>query len=374
MFSQWTRSLRYRDYAPLPGGHAKSRNGQYSRTALFALGVVVLSFALNLYFVISAWLAWPSPLDNYQTLNQGPLVSRALLSSLPPINSQKNAIVTTLYTNNFAAAVATLGHSLKKSDTTARLILLYLPDKISEEALCIATSSGFVAQPVARIPPPRNGRGVHRHFQDQYTKLTLWTLDQQGIDAVVYLDADTLVKQNLDELFRLPYNFAAVPDIFLDYRGFSLSFNAGVMFVRPSTTVFNTMVDQIGTANYRAEDAEQSFLNHFYGAEAVRLPYMYNGNQALKKRSPKLWAGIAPELRLVHFTMVKPFLGRDYAEVKLKDLDQHSLKQAKNKGGIYKDEVLWWRDMWLETRRSYSQQMAQCQRTEFRRDNLTISA
>lgn len=295
-------------------------------------------------------------------------MSHAFLSSLPPINSQKNAIVTTLYTNNFAAAVATLGHSLKKTNTTARLILLYLPDKISEEALCIATSSGFVAQPVARIPPPRHGQGVHRHFQDQYTKLTLWTLDKQGIEAVVYLDADTLVRQSIDELFRLPYNFAAVPDIFLDSRGFSLSFNAGVMFVRPSTEVFNTMVEQISTASYRAADAEQSFLNHFYGAEAIRLPYMYNGNQAIKKRSPKLWAGIVQELRLVHFTMVKPFLGRDYAEVKLKDLDNHVVQQARNKGGIYKEEILWWRDTWQETRKLYGGEMSLCRNPSYRQD------
>jgi len=373
MFSQWTRSLRYRgDYAPLPGAHSKNRNGLYSRPAIALLVVVVSSFALNAYFILSAWLSWPTPLDNYQTLNRSPLISNALLSSLPPISSQKNAIVTTLYTNNFAAAVATLGHSLKKTNTAARLILLYLPDKISEEALCIATSSGFVAQPVERIPPPRNGRGVHRHFQDQYTKLTLWTLDRQGIDAVVYLDADTLVRQSLDELFRLPYNFAAVPDIFLDSRGFSLSFNAGVMFVRPSTDVFNTMVEQIGSASYRAEDAEQSFLNHFYGAEAIRLPYVYNGNQAIKKRSPKVWAGIARELRVVHYTMVKPFLGRDYAEVKLKDLDQHVIKQAKLKGGIYKEEVLWWRDIWQETRRTYRDEMGRCQNPSVRRDNITL--
>ena len=206
---------------------------------------------------------------------------------MPPIDPKRNAIVTTLYTNNFAAAVATLGHSLQKANTTARLIMLYIPDKISEEALCIATSSGFEPHAVTRIPPPRNGRGVHRHFMDQYTKLTIWTLDRLGIDAVVYLDADTLVKRNLDELFRLPHNFAAVPDIFLDSRGFTTSFNAGVMFIRTSTDVFHDMVEKIGTASYRAEDAEQSFLNHYYGAEVVRLPYVYNGNQALKKRSAK---------------------------------------------------------------------------------------
>ncbi|THH26498.1 hypothetical protein EUX98_g7690 [Antrodiella citrinella] len=127
------------------------------------------------------------------------------------------------------------------------------------------------------------------------------------------------------------------------------------------------MVEQIGVANYKAEDAEQSFLNHFYGAEAIRLPYAYNGNQAIKKRSPKVWAGIAKELRVVHYTMVKPFLARDYAEVKLKDMDQHTLKQTKLKGGIYEEEVLWWRDMWQDARRTYGDQLDRCQIPSLRR-------
>ncbi|KAH8094671.1 nucleotide-diphospho-sugar transferase [Cristinia sonorae] len=370
MLSHWLRS---KNYSPLPGpSHPKYRNGSPFRQERLFLAFVLVSFFINVYYIIPPWFAWPSPLDNYQSLHQTPSVNRAFLSSLPPISSSKNAIVTTLYTDNFAAAVATLGHSLRKSETTARLILLYLPDKVSQDALCLATSSGFVPQPVTRIPPPRDGQGVHRHFKDQYTKLSLWTLDQQGIDAVVYLDADTLVRRNLDELFYLPYNFAAVPDIF---DGFILSFNAGFMFLRPSTDVFNTMVGQIATARYRAEDAEQSFLNHFFGAEAVRLPYMYNGNQAIKMRSQELWAGIAHELRVVHYTMVKPFLGRDYAPVKVEDLVGHATQQASKKGGLYKDSVLWWRDMWLETRDIYGRQMERCHTNPLRqRDNLTLSS
>ncbi len=122
---------------------------------------------------------------------------------------------------------------------------------------------------MARIPPPRGGKGVHRHFLDQYTKLTLWTLDKIGIKSLIYLDADTLVRKNIDELFLSPWNFAAVPDIYLDSRGFTLGFNAGVMFVRTSSDVFQSIVDQIGSAKNRSEYAEQSFLNHYYGAEAV---------------------------------------------------------------------------------------------------------
>lgn len=280
---------------------------------------------------------------------------------MPPLQAtDENAFVTTLYTEAFAPAVATLGHSLKQTNTSARLILLYLPDRISEQALCIATASGFSPQPVTRIPPPNNGAGVHRHFLDQFTKLTLWTLDELGIKSLIYLDADTLVRKSLDELFGLPFDFAAVPDVYLDSRGFTVGFNAGVMFLRPSTAVFRTMVSQIGTANYPSEDAEQSYLNHFYGAEAIRLPFAYNGNLAIKKRTPKLWDGILPELRVVHYTMIKPFLGNDYAQVKLEDLEEHVEKMARSKGGYYQEEVRWWGEAWKDTESTYRSRLAEC--------------
>jgi hypothetical protein len=53
-------------------------------------------------------------------------------------------------------------------------------------------------------------------------KLRLWTLDQIGIKSAVYLDGDTLVKRNFDELPALPFEFAASPDVYLD-AGVSLS-------------------------------------------------------------------------------------------------------------------------------------------------------
>lgn len=278
---------------------------------------------------------------------------------VPPATNE-SAIVTTLYTDAFAPAVATLGHSLKQTNTSARLILLYLPDRISHEALCVATASGFTPRPVSRIPPPNNGAGVHRHFLDQYTKLTLWTLDEIGIKSLVYLDADTLVRKNIDELFTFPFNFAAVPDVYLDSRGFTIGFNAGVMFLRPSSTVFQTMISQIATANYPFEDAEQSFLNYFYSAEALRLPYAYNGNLAIKKRTPTLWEGIVDELRIVHYTMVKPFLGYDYSQINIEDMDDHVDWMARRRGGYYREEVKWWGEAWKDMKATYHSQLAEC--------------
>ncbi|KAF9804053.1 hypothetical protein IEO21_09482 [Rhodonia placenta] len=346
---------RYKDYTPLWNDIGTSRgkqNGQRWSLGKICIGLSVL---LNCILIWRSWSRWPSALDNYQHLNEFSLLDPAV----PVVPAaRENAIVTSLYTDAFASAVATLGHTLNKANSTASRILIYLPEKVSRQALCIASASGFMPQPVARIPPPYDG--VHRHFLDQYSKLQLWTLDKIGVKSLVYLDADTLVHGNFDELFALPYRFAAVPDIFLDSRGFDVGFNAGVLFLRPSTEVFHDMVSKIATAKYPAEDAEQSFLNHYFGKEALRLPYAYNANFAIKKHSSMMWDDLRTDARIVHYTLVKPFLQGDYAEVPLDKLEKNVQSKMGKHGGIYKRELNEWLQAWQETQGLYGDAFVEC--------------
>ena len=53
-------------------------------------------------------------------------------------------------------------------------------------------------------------------------------------ERIVYLDADTLVLVNVDDLFERNVSFAAAPDVFPPDR-----FNAGVMIVQPDDTSFS---------------------------------------------------------------------------------------------------------------------------------------
>lgn len=256
-----------------------------------------------------------------------------------------------------------MGESINKANTSARRILIYLPDQVSSQALCIATATGFEPHPIARISPPR--KGVSPRFIDQYTKLTLWTLDQLGVESLVYLDADTLVRRNFDELFALPYNFAAVPDVFIDRNevGWLVDFNAGVLFLRPSTEVFETMLTTIGSAQYPAAMAEQAYLNVFYSANAVRLPYAYNANLAIKVRSLEIWETIMQEARIVHYTLRKPFLTMKLKPVKdMDDLERNVVKVGNTlEHGLFRGEFDDWLAVWKATYQTYGEAFAQCE-------------
>ncbi len=160
--------------------------------------------------------------------------------------------------------------------------------------------------PVERIAPP-DDRPLFYRYVDQYTKLRIWTLDQIGIKMAVYLDGDTVVKRNIDELFTLPYNFAAVPDVYVPKPGFVMDINAGVLVFRPSTAVFEDMVRKVAIAKYNRGDSEQGFLRMYFARQVLRLPYMYNANMAIKVRARDAWRAIMDDLRIIHYTLVKPF-------------------------------------------------------------------
>ena len=275
---------------------------------------------------------------------------------------QHTAVVTTLFSDSYAAAVATLGYSLSRANTTARKLVLYFPDRISPAALCLATSTGLEPLPIDRIPPPHNGEGMNPHFMDQFTKLTLWTLDTIGVEALVYLDADTLVLRNFDELFTLPFNFAAVPDVFLDRRGFVVDFNAGVLLLKPDTRVHRAMLAALPTARFPPEYAEQAFLNQWFAPSAIRLPYIYNGNLAYKERSPEMWEGIWGEMKIIHYTIVKPFIGPKFKPLVVEELDRRVEVAARSHGGLFSDEMRLWGKYWDETMRTFSQDGNSCDR------------
>jgi hypothetical protein len=269
------------------------------------------------------------------------------------ITSEQRAVVSSMYTDSYVFSLVVLGHTLKQHHIHARKILIYLPDRISKRTLCFVQAAGWELHPVEYIPPPHGGKGVHWSFVDQYTKLNVWTLDKIGIKTAVYLDADTIVRRNFDEIWNMPFEFGAVPDIWVDDPGFTAGFNAGILFFHPSTEVFNDMVSKLETTVFRLKDAEQSYLNHYFGAQAVRLPYAYGGNLAIKERAPEMWKAMQADMRIVHYTLVKPFDSKMKCpdglcdQTKVYDLKRQDafFETAKEKWkGNFIPEFTWWQD------------------------------
>jgi lipopolysaccharide biosynthesis glycosyltransferase len=131
------------------------------------------------------------------------------------------------------------------------------------------------------------------------------------LDKVVYLDADTIVLQNIDDLFDRPA-FAAAPDFFLPDR-----FNSGVMVLRPAAETFAELIRSL-FEHESYDGGDQGFLNAYmpdwYSWPAGhRLPAGYNMQHFIYQflRGHKATAAqIEHEVKIVHYSVQKPWLAK----------------------------------------------------------------
>lgn len=215
----------------------------------------------------------------------------------------------TVMTNGdaYLPGVEALGRSLAATGTTAARVCLVTPE-VPTPARAKLTAEGWTVRPVDPIqnPSPASAQLFHR-FAGTFTKLRAWELVE--FEHVVLMDADTIVLQNVDDLFERPV-FAAAPDFFLPDR-----FNSGVMSLVPDKEVFARMMTALGNMT-SYDGGDQGFLNTFYAdwyamPVAHRLPAGYNLHHFIYqflRAHPVLRRGLEREAKILHYTVQKPWL------------------------------------------------------------------
>jgi glycogenin glucosyltransferase len=106
------------------------------------------------------------------------------------------------------------------------------------------------------------------------------------------------------------------------------------------------MLQEIEVAEYPLLQADQGFLNLYFGGTCMRLPYIYNANLAIKDRSPILWQRLTDEMRVVHYTTMKPFIHEarsSNAMLTPEEIEEAVDKSERQADGFYHEEVGWWR-------------------------------
>ncbi len=208
--------------------------------------------------------------------------------------------------SRYTPGAEVLGRSLVESGSTAERILLVTRD-VPTEARARLSGQGWSLRLVEPIANPRPERQMLPRFANVFTKLRAWELAE--LDRVVLLDADTLVLDNVDDLFDRP-GFAAAPDFFLPDR-----FNSGVIVLSPSRDTFGRMVDALADAS-GYDGGDQGFLNDFFGEwyampSAHRLPVGYNTPNFIFQfmhGHPQVRETIEREVKILHYLVQKPWL------------------------------------------------------------------
>ncbi|CAM9319029.1 unnamed protein product [Ectocarpus sp. 12 AP-2014] len=175
---------------------------------------------------------------------------RASSPSAAAAQPSRTAYATLLY-SDFIEGTRALGQSLRESGTSADTVVLVTPD-VQQETRQKLAEDGWIVRPVAVETNP------NQNFQSRlvfvYTKLLIVEMEEE-YDRIVFLDADTLVLENIDELFECE-PFCAV-------MRHSELLNSGVLVITPSKELYGHMHDLIGELDsYTGGD--QGFLNSFY--------------------------------------------------------------------------------------------------------------
>ena len=223
------------------------------------------------------------------------------------VNVMKSAYVSALCNGDgYAPGVEALGQSLLESGSTIPRVLMVTSD-VPLSARSALEAQGWRLREVEPIPNPKpSAEHLFRRFGGVFTKLRAWDLTE--IDRVVFLDADTLVLKNVDDLFERP-ELAAAPDFFMPDR-----FNSGVMVLRPSRATFEQMLARLAEApSY--DGGDQGFLNTFF-ADWYRMPpehrlpvgcNMAHFIYQFMHGHPAVAAALESETRILHYMVQKPW-------------------------------------------------------------------
>jgi glycogenin glucosyltransferase len=153
-----------------------------------------------------------------------------------------------------------------------------------------------------------------------WTKLRLFELD--SYDTILYIDADCLVVQDVSHLLQVDSSdtikrfglLAAAPDIFPPDK-----FNAGVLVLRPSRSVFDDMISrlpsEVATDNRQCtsyDGGDTGFLNSYYPnwyndmPSYSRLSFGYNAQRFMHHctfdKQPKYWDEGIEDIRIIHYS------------------------------------------------------------------------
>lgn len=232
-----------------------------------------------------------------------------------PVNlwSKQECFATFVSTEEYASGVEALYQSLLEVGARAPLVVMKtsnVPDATFEPLLsCANTSNTHLDLALVEVPNIANPYAAqiadgHERFNNVMSKLVMFS-ELMGCGKVVFLDADTVVLQPIDELFeraRVDW-IAAGPN-----NGFKLDpdhFNSGVVATVPSNATFDAMTQQLGKLPSH-DKSDQGFLNSFFKHRWTRLGEEFN---TLKRRAIYDPDYDAAHVHVLHLVGTKPWQG-----------------------------------------------------------------
>eukprot|EP00123_Amoebidium_parasiticum_P013409 comp21936_c0_seq1/m.31581 comp21936_c0_seq1/g.31581 ORF comp21936_c0_seq1/g.31581 comp21936_c0_seq1/m.31581 type:complete len:361 (-) comp21936_c0_seq1:766-1848(-) len=214
-------------------------------------------------------------------------------------NVTDQAYVTLAATEEYALGAYVLAQSLCEAKTTRQLVCM-CTDKISAD---VRSHLSTVFDEVISVDELNSNDSVNLALLCRpelgitFTKLFCWKLTKYT--KCVFMDADTLVLQNVDDMFERD-ELSAAPDV-----GWPDCFNSGVFVYVPSLDTFQKLCKFAETEG-SFDGGDQGLLNAYFHDWATadikkHLPFVYNLNANATYFYAPAYKKYGHLTRVVHF-------------------------------------------------------------------------
>ncbi|XP_032123689.1 glycogenin-2 isoform X2 [Sapajus apella] len=228
-----------------------------------------------------------------------PAGPRPLHSARRTMSVTDQAFVTLATNDIYCQGALVLGQSLRRHRPTRKLVVLITP-QVSSLLRAILSK---VFDEIIEVNLIDSADYIHLAFLKRpelgvtLIKLHCWTLTHYS--KCVFLDADTLVLSNVDELFDRG-EFSAAPD-----PGWPDCFNSGVFVFQPSLHTHKLLL-QHATEHGSFDGADQGLLNSFFRSWSTadiqkHLPFIYNLSTNTTYTYSPAFKQFGSSAKVVHF-------------------------------------------------------------------------
>ncbi|XP_068435957.1 glycogenin-1-like isoform X2 [Clinocottus analis] len=266
-----------------------------------------------------------------------PITTPAAREDSPHHTMSDQAFVTLATNDAYAKGAMVLGQSLLKHNTTKKLVALVGPH-VAEPCRDALRS---IFHEVLVVDVMDSGDAAHLSLMKRpdlgvtFTKLHCWSLTHYS--KCVFMDADTLVLSNIDELFERE-ELSAAPD-----PGWPDCFNSGVFVFRPSEETHGELL-AFCSENGSFDGGDQGILNSYFNTWATadiskHLPFIYNLSSIAIYSYLPAFKQYGHDAKVVHFLgKAKPW---NYSyDAQRGEVKGHS--PSPDQGHLHPDYLLMW--------------------------------
>ena len=234
--------------------------------------------------------------------------------------------ISILTTDTYLPGVIVIKNCLKLTQSTIPFHVC-VTENLSDKTIKTLNHNNIKTIPIKKITNEKIK--TKKHWANTWSKLNIFNLTQ--FEKIVYIDADMIICENIDDLFNKPH-FSAVNAggfIFPDW----VDLNSGLLVIEPKKEIFDDLIKILEEESSEQIKGDQDILHIYFPnwseKKELNLGYQYNVfQQHMKhKRYKKLKYNVIKSIndisnekkenyvKIIHYIKPKPWtVGKNFRD------------------------------------------------------------